>query len=142
MATDRQIDPLGRRAVLALAAGRAAIGIGALVATRPALRVLGFPKTDAVARALAHLAGGRDLALAALAYVARDERDALRRAVIAAAAVDATDAIALGLGGRYNRELRLAGSAGAISAGSAALIGAWAWLRLGRNETLDGVSAR
>ena len=35
MAAGRQIDPLGRQAVLAIAAGRVAIGVGALLATRP-----------------------------------------------------------------------------------------------------------
>jgi hypothetical protein len=52
-----EIDPLGRQTVLAIAAGRIAIGVGALFATGPALRALGFAETDAAGRALARRAG-------------------------------------------------------------------------------------
>ena len=42
-----------RKVVIAIAAGRIAIGAGALFATRPALGALGFPETDASGLALA-----------------------------------------------------------------------------------------
>jgi len=130
MASGRQIDPSARRAVLAIAAGRSAIGAGALLATRPALRALGFPELNASGAALAHLAGGRDLALAALTFAARRDRAALRAVTLASVAVDATDAVSLGIAGSRHRELRLAGIGGVLSGGSAALAGAWAWRRL------------
>jgi hypothetical protein len=120
-----------RKVVVAIAAGRIAIGAGALLATRPALRALGFPKTDASGRALARLAGGRDLTLGALAVVFRDNPSALRAVTLANVAVDATDALTLGLASRRHSELRLAGIGGVASGGSAALAGAWAWRQLG-----------
>jgi hypothetical protein len=119
-----------RKVVIAIAAGRIAIGAGALLTTRPALRALGFPGTDASGRALARLAGGRDLALSALTLTARNDTTALRAMTLAAVAVDATDALTLGLAGQKNGELRLAGIGGVVSGGSAALAGAWAWRRL------------
>jgi hypothetical protein len=120
-----------RKVVLAIAAGRFAIGAGALLATRPALRALGFPKAQAGERALARLSGGRDIALAALALAARDDPVALRRATLASAGADAGDALVLGFAGRRHRSLRLAGAGGLLSGGSAALAGAWAWRQLG-----------
>jgi len=119
-----------RKIVSAIAIGRIAIGGGTLLATRPGLRALGFPGTDAPGRALARLAGGRDLALGALALAARDNTAALRTVTAATVAVDAADALILGLAGRRYAELRLAGIGGVVSGGSAALAGAWAWRRL------------
>jgi hypothetical protein len=135
MASGRQIDISARRAVLAIAAGRAAIGAGVLLATRPALRVAGFPTPNADGVALARLAGGRDLALAALTFTAQRDRAALRAVTLASLAVDATDAVSLGIAGRKHRELRLAGIGGVLSGGSAALAGAWAWRRLAAQDS-------
>ncbi len=123
-------DGTARKVAIAIAAGRFAIGAGALLRARPALRALGFPETDAAGRSLAQLAGGRDLALAALVFAARNDRTALRAATMAGAAVDAGDAVTLGLAGRGNEELKLAGVAGLLSGGSAALAGIWAWRQL------------
>ncbi len=119
-----------RKVVVAIAAGRIAIGVGALLATRPALRVLGFPGTDASGHALARLAGGRDLALGALTLATRNDIAALRALALAGASLDAADALTLGLAGQKQEELRLAGIAGVVSGGAAALAGAWAWRRL------------
>jgi hypothetical protein len=124
------IDGTARKVAIAIAAGRFAIGAGVLLRTRPALRAGGFPETDAAGRSLARLAGGRDLALAALAFAARDDRAALRSVTLASAAADAGDAVILGLAGRSNGELKLASAAGLLSGGSAALAGAWAGRRL------------
>jgi hypothetical protein len=125
----RKIDPLARQIVLAIAAGRTAIGVGVLLATRPALRGLGFAETDTASRALARLAGGRDIALGLLTVAARDDADALRVAALLSLAVDATDAVALGIAGR-DPAARAAGLRGIASGGAAALAGAWAWRRL------------
>jgi hypothetical protein len=123
------IDPLGRRAVLAIAAGRIAVGAGALLATGPALRALGFTETDAAGQALARLAGSRDVALGLLAVAARRDLAALRAAALLSAAVDAADAVSFGLLAR-RRGARRAGLGGLLSGSAAALAGAWAWRRL------------
>ena len=124
-------DPLGRQAVLAIAAGRIAVGAGALFATRPALGALGFGETDSSGLALAKLAGGRDLALGALTLAVRDDPAALRAAALAGAALDGADALTftLAIGGP---ETRRAGLGGLLSGGAAALAGIWAWRRLRR----------
>lgn len=125
-----RIDPLARDAVLAIAAGRIAIGVGALLGTRPALRALGFAEVDAAGLALGRLAGGRDIALGLLTLTARDDATALRTAALAAAAVDATDAICFGFAAR-DPVARRAGLGGVASGGAAAIAGLWAWQRLG-----------
>ncbi len=115
---------------LAIAAGRIGIGVGALVATRPALRALGFTEADSTRLVLGRIVGGRDIALGLLAMAARDNTVALRSAALAGAAVDAADAIVFGLGAR-EPETRRAGVSGALSGVAAAIAGAWAWRRLG-----------
>src|ERR1700709_1473564 len=62
----RRSDPLARQAVLGIAAGRIAIGVGAMFVTGPALRALGFAEIDAAGTALGRMAGGRDIALGLL----------------------------------------------------------------------------
>jgi hypothetical protein len=119
-----------RKVAIAIAAGRFAIGCGALLKTRPALRAAGFPETDAAGRSLARLTGGRDLVLAALVLASRNDRSTLRAMTLASAAVDAGDALTLGLAARGSDDLKLAGTVGVLSGGSAALAGAWAWRRL------------
>jgi hypothetical protein len=125
----RRIDPLARRLVLEIAAGRIAIGAGALLATPPALRALGFAETDANSIALARMAGGRDLALGLLTFAARDDAASLRAVTLVAAAVDATDAVVFGIAARDPRARR-AGVGGVIAGGVAAIAGGWAWRRL------------
>ncbi len=124
-------DPLGRQAVLAIAAGRVCVGAGALFATRPALGALGFAETDSSGLALAKLAGGRDLALGVATLGLRDDPAALRAAALAGAALDGADALTftLALG---DSETRSAGLKGLLSAAAAALAGLWAWRRLTR----------
>jgi len=127
----RRIDPLARQAALAIAAGRIGLGASAILATRPALRALGFGDADPAARSLAKLTGGRDVALGLLAIAARDDRGALRTATLVAAAVDASDALTLGVAAA-EPATRAAGAVGFASGGAAALAGLWAWRRLGR----------
>jgi hypothetical protein len=126
----RRSDPRARQAVLAIAAGRLAIGVGALLVTRPALKLLGFAETDAAGLAMGRIAGGRDIALGLLALAARDNRKALRIAALAGAAVDASDAVTFGVAAR-DPVARRAGIGGVLSGSAAAITGAWAWRRLG-----------
>jgi hypothetical protein len=126
----RRIDQRGRQLILAIAAGRVAIGVGALLATRPALKALGFAETDAAGLALGRIAGGRDIALGLLTLAARDDVKVLRTAALAAAAVDAGDAISFGIAAR-DPAARRAGLGGVVSGSAAAIAGVWAWRRLG-----------
>ncbi len=128
IARRRRPDPLARTAVLGVAAGRIAIGVGAALATRPALKVLGFDASDTSARTLARIAGGRDIALGLLTFAVRDDRVALREATAVAAAVDLGDAIAFGIAGRDPAAGRAAVQ-GILTGGAAAIIGAWALRR-------------
>jgi hypothetical protein len=125
----QRIDPLARRAVLGIAAGRVAIGVGALLATGPALKALGFAETDTAGRALARIAAGRDIAIGLLTVAARDDVRALRLAALLAAAVDGTDAISFAVAGR-DPLARRAGTIGVASGSAAALTGAWTHRRL------------
>jgi hypothetical protein len=115
--------------VLGIAGGRIAIGAVALLATRPALKVLGFEASDTSARALARIAGGRDIAVGLLTFAARDNRAALREISAAAAAVDLGDAVCFGIAGRDPAAGRAAVQ-GILSGGAAAAVGAWAVRRL------------
>jgi hypothetical protein len=124
------MDPLGRRTALALGAARVGLGVGALFATGPTLKALLFGETDSVGRALAKLAGGRDLTLGVMTLAARNDVGALRTITLGAASLDAADAFALGLAAR-NPDTRLAGLGGIVSGGGAAIAGVWAWRRLG-----------
>ncbi|MBS1845990.1 MAG: DUF4267 domain-containing protein [Actinobacteria bacterium] len=126
----RKPDPLARAAVLGIAGGRIAIGVGALLATRPALKVLGFEASDTSARALARIAGGRDIAIGLLTFAARDDRERLSEAAAVAAAVDLGDAIYFGIAGRDPAAGRAAVQ-GILSGGGATVVGAWALRRLG-----------
>jgi hypothetical protein len=125
-----RIDPLARQAAIAIAAGRLALGAGALLTPGAALKALGFTRVDGTSLALTRLAGTRDIALALLTLAARDDRRALRTATAVSAAVDAGDAISLGLAGR-DPAARQAGIVGVASGAAAALAGLWAWRRLG-----------
>jgi hypothetical protein len=115
--------------VLGVAAARIGIGVVAVLATRPALKILGFDASDTSARALARIAGGRDIALGLLTFAARDDRAALREATAATAAVDLGDAICFGIAGRDPAAGRAAVQ-GILSGGAAAAVGAWAARRL------------
>jgi hypothetical protein len=124
------IDPAARNVTLAVAAGRISIGVGALFATRPALRALGFPEPDLQARVLGKLAGGRDIALGSLTMLGRDNPAALRTATLTGAGVDAVDAISLGLAAVHGEEMSPAVALGALSGGVAAALGIWAARRI------------
>ncbi len=125
----KRTDPQARQLGLFLSSCRIGLGVGTLLATRPALRALGFKETGESSKALARLAGGRDLALGSLTLLARNDAAAFRTLILAAAALDAADAFSLGHSVR-NPETRLAGVGGLVSGGGAALAGLWAWRRL------------
>ena len=130
MRRDARTDRRARQLALTIGAGRVAMGVGILFATRPALRRMGFGTTDASGEALAKLGGGRDIALGAMTLAARDDRRALRTAILVSGACDAADALALGISaGRP--ETRQAGLGGVIAGGGAAAACLWAWHRLG-----------
>jgi len=123
------MDPRARQLALAIGAGRLAMGLSILLATRPALRKMGFGATDASGEALAKLGGGRDLALGAMTLAARDDRQALRTAILVSGACDAADALSLGISaGRP--ETRQAGIGGVIAGSGAAAACVWAARRL------------
>lgn len=126
----RKPDPLARAAVLGIGGGRIAVGVGALLATRPALKALGFDASDSSARALTRIAGGRDIALGLLTIAARDDRARLRETTTVTAAVDLGDAICFGIAGRDPAAGRAAVQ-GILSGGAATAVGAWAVRRLG-----------
>jgi hypothetical protein len=102
------------------------IGIGALLAPRPALRALGFPACEgAAATFVTRLAGGRDVALGALAFLSRDDPRAHRAICLTNACVDACDA-AVSANALARREGIDRGAAvGVLSASLAAATGAW-----------------
>src|SRR5215217_7293919 len=91
---------LARRAALSLGAARTGLGVGALFFTGPTLKALLFGETDASGRALAKLAGGRDLALGLATLAARDEPGILRQLTLASTVFDAADAVSLSLAAR------------------------------------------
>lgn len=125
-----KMDPNARQLALAIGATRMALGAGILFATRPALRGMGFGRTDASGEALAKLGGGRDLALAAMTLAARDDRQALRSVILVSGACDAADAITLGLSAGHP-ETRQAGIGGILAGSGAAAACLWIWRRLG-----------
>lgn len=123
------MDPKARQLALGIGVSRVAIGTSILFATRPALRNMGFGATNASGEALAKLGGGRDIALGAMTLAARDDRQALRTAILVSGACDAADALSLGLSAR-NPETRGAGIGGILAGGAAAAACLWAWQRL------------
>jgi hypothetical protein len=124
------VDPLARQAALALAAGRLAVGTGALLVTRPALRTVGFPEPGATGWSLAKVLGARDVAIGALIIAARDDRATLRAATLAVTTLDAADLLAFSLAAG-DPETRRAGAVGAAMAAVAVVGGLWACRRLG-----------
>ena len=124
------MDGRARRLALGIGASRMALGAGIFFATRPALQALRFGETEATGEALAKLGGGRDIAIGALTLAARNDREALRMALLISSACDLADAVALGVSAR-NPKTRGAGLGGVLSGGGAAAAGFWAARRLG-----------
>lgn len=131
MRKDRAMDERARQVALGIGASRAALGAGIFFATQPALRGMGFGATNASGEAVAKLGGGRDLALGTLTLAARDDREALRAALLISGACDLADAVAMGVSARRT-ETREAGIGGVIAGGAAAAACFWARRRLRR----------
>jgi hypothetical protein len=125
----RKTDPLARRAALGIGAGRVAIGLGTLLATDAALRVLGFAEVGAAGGALARLAGARDLVVGVATIAVREDPEKLRAVTKLGAALDAADALAFSVALRDTATAD-AGARGVASGAAAALTGAWAANRL------------
>lgn len=125
----RKSDPRAWRLALALGLARTGLGVGALFFTRATLKALLFGETDASGRALAKLAGGRDLALGLATLAARNDEASLKRLTRTAGILDAADAVAMCLVARDPR-MRLAGLGGAASGAGGAALSAWAAKRL------------
>jgi hypothetical protein len=124
------MDPKAKQLALGISVIRLAIGASILFATRPALRKMGFGATDVSGEALAKLGGGRDLALGAMTFAVRNDRQALRTAILVSGACDAADAVSLGVSAR-RPETRQAGIGGILAGSGAAAACLWAWRRLG-----------
>jgi hypothetical protein len=124
-----KVDARARQVALGLGASRVALGVGIFFATQPALRAMRFGSTNASGEAVAKLGGGRDLVLGALTLAARDEREALRAALLISGACDLADAVAMGVAAR-RPETREAGLGGVLAGGAAAAACFWARRRL------------
>jgi len=125
----REMDTTARRVALGVGAGRVALGAGIFFATQPALRAMRFGATNASGEAVAKLGGGRDLVLGALTLAARDDREALRAALLISGTCDLADAVAMGVSAR-RPETRDAGIGGVLAGGAAAAACFWARRRL------------
>ena len=123
-------DELARAMVLAVAAGRVAIGAGAFFATRKALALLGFEQPGGAAVALARLAGGRDIALGLHALRAGSDPERLREAATIGAFVDGGDAIAFAAALVSRDGIDRTAAMNVPIAGSAVVAGIWALRRL------------
>jgi len=119
----RRVDSPERELALALGALRIAVG-GALIATPTGLRFLGLDRGPGP-RALARLAGNRDIALGALAVAATHDRRLLRRVTLVNACVDAGDAVTFAIPLARRQGLDRAALLGVTSALGASLSGRW-----------------
>jgi hypothetical protein len=126
----RPPNALARDAAIGIATARIAIGLGALLATRRAIRGLGFSPHGEI-QALARMAGARDIALGALTLAAAPDRDGLRLASLACAAVDAADAASFAAGAARGEGVERAAMLGIPSAVAATVAGLWIASRLG-----------
>jgi hypothetical protein len=121
----RPLDPRVRALAAAIGAVRVAIGVGALLAPRPALGALGFSEPSGATVALARLAGSRDVALGVLALRSLDDRDDLSSISLACAAVDAADAASFAVALVRRDGIDRGAALGVLSATPAALVGLW-----------------
>lgn len=123
-------DRLSQAISAQIAIGRLAIGVGASTIPDTGLSALGFDPPDGNSRALARIAGGRDLALGALTLLAIKDRERLRQTNAACAAVDAGDAIAFAIALARREGIDRAAATGVALAVPAALVGVWLTQRL------------
>jgi hypothetical protein len=97
-----------------------------LAAPELALRALGFSEVSTATKAVARIAGIRDLVLGAVTLAALDDPDRLRIATVANATADAGDSAAFAIAMRSDeRTAGLRGVAAALPATAAGLWTAW-----------------
>jgi hypothetical protein len=126
----RRPDKLGQAVLGAIAGGRVAIGVAALLAPKPVLRLFDFDGEDLGGQTLARMTGARDLGFAALTLAARRDREALRRAALITGTADAVDCAAFGAAAaRAEGNVAILVLSSLAGAGAAALSG-WAAARL------------
>ena len=130
-AAHQQPDGLARAGALGIALGRIGIGVGALVATRPALSALGFEDPAPATVVLARMAGVRDIALGLQTLAVRDDAGRLRETSALGAVVDAGDAFAFGSALARREGMDAAALKSLPLAGAAVIAGAWVASRLG-----------
>jgi hypothetical protein len=125
----REVDGLAAGFAGVSGLGRIAIGVGLAAAPQLALRTLGFRRPSSTTVAVSRLAGGRDLVLGALTLAAMGDRERLRTATLAAAAVDGGDALTFAacLGDSETRRAAMRGLSAAVPA---TVAGLWAARRL------------
>jgi len=128
--TRRDPDPIARAAAAGIGAIRIAIGVGMLAAPRASLGLMGFKDAEGPVIAIARLAGGRDLALGALALGALDDRERLRDVSCVSAGVDTADAASFAIALVRREGPDLGAGIGVITATQAAIAGAWITRRL------------
>lgn len=117
-----------RAATLVSALGRIAIGTGLMVAPELSLRALGFSEVSPALKAVARVAGIRDLVLGGVTLSAMDDPERLLGATVANATADAGDTAAFALALRDGE--RDAGLRGLVPAALATAGGIWAAWRL------------
>jgi hypothetical protein len=97
-----------------------------LAAPELALRALGFSEVSAATKAVARIAGIRDLVLGLVTLAALDDPERLRTATIANATADAGDTAAFSIAvGSDERTAGVRGVAAALPATAAGLWTAW-----------------
>jgi hypothetical protein len=119
-----------RLPLLGLGVARVAIGAAAWMAPAAGMRFLGFDPEDPQNRALARLAGTRDLALGLLALGALGEPRMMRATSLANACVDAGDATAFAIALVRREGIDRAAVMGTVSASAASAAGFWLANRL------------
>jgi hypothetical protein len=126
----RKVDPIARTIAAGIGAVRVAIGIGMLIAPRASLAGLGFRGAEGPIIVITRLAGGRDVALGALALAALDDRRRLRELSLASAGVDAADAASFAIALIRREGPDVGAGVGVVTATQAAIVGAWVARRL------------
>ena len=126
----RKVDPAAEAVLGAIAAGRIAIGVTALLAPGPVLKSFGFDDGDPGGRTLSRMTGARDLGFAALTLTGRGDPEALRRAALITGAADGVDCAAFGAAAMRGEGRVSTLALSSVAGAAAAAASAWAAQRL------------
>src|SRR3954451_2239350 len=126
---DRRMDPRARQGALQIGGRRGGRGAAISLATRPVLRAMRFPEPGPTGVALARLGGGRDIAIGALTLASLRDAERLRTVMLTSTLCALADAAAFAFAAR-DPQMRAPAISGVLS-GAAAVVGFWAWRRLG-----------